>query len=49
MEFLEWWNLIGSGIRPLPGEDMEEHSKFIAFMAWEASKRNEQTKQEKQS
>lgn len=34
MNFDEWWSKIGSGIRPLPGEDQEEHAKRVARSAW---------------
>lgn len=37
MDFLDWWHKTGSGLHPQPGEDMEDHAKFVAFMAWQAA------------
>lgn len=35
-EFEEWWDAVGSGIIPLPGEDREEHARRVAFRAYAA-------------
>lgn len=35
--FASWWQTIGSGMPPLPGEDKEEHTCRIAQLAWEAA------------
>ena len=32
--FTEWWDNVGSGYRPEPGHDYEEHAHRIAQMAW---------------
>ena len=29
-----WWDMEGSGMRPLPNEDMEEFAKRISEIAW---------------
>ena len=34
MTFDDWWKNIGSGITPLPSNDIEEHAKRIAEFAW---------------
>lgn len=34
--FLQWWDEFGSGIRPLPEHDKEEHAKRITDVAFEA-------------
>ena len=34
--FQQWWEDVGSGIRPLPGNDAEEHAKTVARSAWVA-------------
>ena len=28
--FREWWDLVGSGLAPLPHEDQEEHAERVA-------------------
>ncbi len=33
-DFESWWDLVGSGITPVPGEDKEEHAKRVAYRAW---------------
>ena len=35
--FYEWWDAVGSSIRPKNGQDMldEEHAKRIALVAWQ--------------
>lgn len=33
--FAEWYETQGSGILPMSGEDMSEHSKRVAQAAWE--------------
>ena len=33
--FYEWWDAVGSSIRPKNGQDMEEHAKRIALAAWQ--------------
>lgn len=33
--FDDWWNSIGSGIKPLPGEDDEEFARRLAFRAFD--------------
>jgi hypothetical protein len=35
--FEEWWRNYGSGIRPLPGQDHEEHGRRLAGLAWESA------------
>lgn len=40
MSFLEWWNEVGSGIIPRPGEDREEHAKRVAEAAFNAGLRD---------
>lgn len=32
--FEAWWCDIGSGIIPLPGDDMKSHAKRVAWLAW---------------
>lgn len=32
--FLNWWHDIGSGFKPLPGDEQYDHDKHIAGMAW---------------
>lgn len=32
--FETWWRDEGSAMRPMPGEDEEEHAKRIARIAW---------------
>lgn len=36
MSFDRWWWAVGSGIRPAPDDDAEEHAWRIAKAAWEA-------------
>lgn len=33
-DFNIWWLTVGSGITPMPVEDMEEHAKRVAYLAW---------------
>ena len=33
-EYREWWIFEGSGMRPLPEEDMEQFAMRIAEIAW---------------
>tara|TARA_B110000285_G_C14562868_1_gene354328 strand:+ start:128 stop:460 length:333 start_codon:yes stop_codon:yes gene_type:complete len=33
--FYEWWDAVGSSIRPKFGQDTEEHVKRIALAAWQ--------------
>ena len=40
MEFREWWDTVGSGIRPAISSDMESHANFVANAAWNAAQRN---------
>ncbi len=35
--FERWWDEIGSGIGPEPGEDMQEHAGRVARLAWAAA------------
>jgi hypothetical protein len=35
--FEDWWHNIGSAIRPLPGQDHEEHGRRIAQITWETA------------
>lgn len=35
-DFEDWWNLVGSGITPMPNEDTEDFAKRIALRAFEA-------------
>ncbi len=37
INFESWWRDIGSGIRPLDGEDHEEHARRLCRFAWEAA------------
>lgn len=37
MEFREWWDTVGSGIRPAIISDMEAHAHFVANAAWNAA------------
>ena len=37
MTFDEWWETEGSGILPIPDEDMKEHAKRVSAAAWEAA------------
>ena len=34
MNFDDWWHETGSGIKPLEGDDMEEHAKRVAKASW---------------
>ena len=34
MTHKNWWHTEGSGIRPLPNEDIEEFAKRITEIAW---------------
>ena len=34
-KFYEWWDAVGSSIRPKNCQDMEEHAKRIALVAWQ--------------
>jgi hypothetical protein len=34
-KFYEWWDAVGSAIRPREGQDMQEHSLRVARMAWQ--------------
>ena len=34
MKFDDWWHETGSGIKPLEGDDMEEHAKRVAKASW---------------
>lgn len=36
MNFDQWWNEVGSALRPEPNEDQEEHSKRICMAAFGA-------------
>jgi len=40
MEFREWWNTVGSGIRPAISSDMEAHAHFVASASWNAAQQN---------
>jgi hypothetical protein len=33
-DFATWWFAEGSGIDPLAGDDMEDHAKRVARLAW---------------
>ena len=33
-KFATWWNTEGSGMRPLPNEDIEEFTKRVTDIAW---------------
>lgn len=33
-QFEIWWRNEGSAMRPLPGEDSEEHARRVAAIAW---------------
>lgn len=44
MTFDKWWKTKGSGITPLAGHDIEEHSARIAWHAWYASKETKKAK-----
>lgn len=35
--FEQWWNAIGSGLSPLPDEDMEEFAYRVTWASWKAS------------
>ena len=37
--FDEWWNRIGSKIRPLEREDQEEHAGRVSRLAWMKGRR----------
>lgn len=37
-EFDKWWFSCGSGIVPLLGHDLEEHSRRIAYLSWQAAR-----------
>lgn len=32
--FDHWWYVLGSGYRPMPDEDQEEHAHRVARLAW---------------
>lgn len=32
--FEHWWYVLGSGYRPMPDEDQEEHAHRVARLAW---------------
>ena len=34
-EFQIWWDEIGSGIKPITNEDMEDFGRRIASIAWD--------------
>lgn len=34
-DFDIWWHREGSAMRPLPGQDSEEHARRVARIAWE--------------
>jgi len=34
--FEQWWEDVGSGIRPHTGDDAEEHAKAVSRSAWVA-------------
>lgn len=36
MNFDQWWNEVGSALRPEPNEDQEEHSKRVCMAAFGA-------------
>jgi hypothetical protein len=38
MDFKQWWEEIGSGIRPAISSDMEAHACFVANTAWNAAR-----------
>lgn len=33
-EFEQWWDVVGSGIAPLAGEDQETHARRVAYQAY---------------
>lgn len=33
-DFKNWWYEFGSGLKPLPGHDHEQHAARIAELAW---------------
>jgi hypothetical protein len=33
-DFATWWHTEGSGMRPLPNEDVEEFAKRVTEIAW---------------
>lgn len=33
-DFKKWWHEVGSGLKPLPGHDHEQHAARIAELAW---------------
>lgn len=35
--FDEWWETVGSGVVPAPGEDQEAHCRRVARLAWKAA------------
>ncbi len=37
--FEHWWYVLGSGYRPMPDEDQEEHAHRVARLAWLACAR----------
>lgn len=39
-DFNEWWDMVGSGTTPLPGEDMDEFAKRVAYRAYLACLEN---------
>lgn len=34
----EWWDEVGSGIPPMPGEDAHEHTKRVIAACWPAAR-----------
>ena len=34
-DFHNWWDIIGSGLRPAIGEDAEEFALRVSFEAWQ--------------
>jgi len=34
MTYNEWWNKVGSGMQPLPNEDIEEFAHRMTALAW---------------
>lgn len=40
MKFREWWDTMGSGIRPAISSDTEAHARFVANAAWNAAQQD---------
>jgi hypothetical protein len=40
-DFEWWWWNAGSGIRPKPNHDHEEHARRVAKAAWDAARQNQ--------